>query len=293
MPRVSPLSLMGMLLIVAGCSNPYRASEEFSLTQPWEGCTQLEVRTRNGAVQVRVGGGDEVLVSGTKGAAGPTLDEAYSNLEQIIVHAGPDAARPGTFVVQVRFPEALRNRNVSASLDIVLPTACAANIETGNGRIGVQGLTGEVVLATSNGRVEVEDLDGELHAATSNGRISVKRVVGSCVLRTSNGRVQVEDVRGSVDVQTSNGAIEARVAPPADGRVKLRTSNGRIRLSLPEGLAADLRLRTSNGRIHTELGDATLRHVDADRSSFQAEVNGGGGEVVAVTSNGSITVQCR
>ncbi|MCK4341336.1 MAG: DUF4097 family beta strand repeat protein [Phycisphaerae bacterium] len=293
MKRLLVISFTVAMLLAAGCGTTFRATREFSFTEPWTGYERVEVRTRNGSVELRSAAVDVIQISGTKRARGFTHADAESNLDRVSVHGGADAGRPDTFVIELRFPETLRHKSVGADIVVEVPEPCAAKIDTGNGSIHVAGLTGNVELDTSNGRILAEDLKGNLNADTSNGRIIAKRIEGRCRLDTSNGRIIVENVRGVVEADTSNGDIRADVAPPPDGRVELHTSNGSIHVTVPEGQGADLRLKTSNGRIKTMLGDATLQRVEVGKTSFRAQMNGGGGVIVADTSNGSITIDLR
>jgi DUF4097 and DUF4098 domain-containing protein YvlB len=285
---------MVLLVVAGGCSaGAFKARESFSLTAPWEGYRHVAVQTRNGSVELRCGDAEVVSVSGEKRVRGMTQAEADENLQEIEVLVDRDPGETGTLLVEVRYPPRLRYRSPGASLVIEVPEPCSVDISTGNGRITVKGMERDVKLNTSNGRITARDIDGPLHARTSNGRIEVHGIRGACDLETSNGAITAEDVRGDLDADTSNGRITVVVSPGEGGEVDLESSNGAIEVTLPAGFGADLRLSTSNGRVHTSLGDATLQHLSAGKSSLKAVMNGGGGRVEARTSNGSITVRCR
>jgi hypothetical protein len=280
---------------LTGCGTTLvRVSERFSLDAPWEGYQRVVVRTANGHVELFSGEGDEIRISGEKRAGGLTLGEAYDNLDQLRIVAAPDESDPTTFVIKYDFPETLRYKQLGASFDIRVPEPCTADITTGNGHIHVRGLKERALLRTCNGRIIIEDVDGHIDAETSNGRIIAESVGGECRLRTSNGRVEVREARGNVWVNTSNGAIWAQATPPPEGEVVLHTSNGPIHADLPANLRGTLTLHTSNGRVSTELHDVTLNDPRWSNHSFEAKMNGGGnGKIVARTSNGSITLNCR
>lgn len=312
--RRATLSILLVLvtgLSVAGCSAPLTVREDFTLTAPWQDYTRVEVRTSNGDVDVRVAAGPDIHVRGTKQINVWSLDQTAESLAQLEVASGPHPGRADTFLLELRYPEALRHRSPGASLHVEVPQACAARVVTGNGAVSVAGLAGEVVLDTgngavtarqingrveidtSNGSVEVEDVQGGVTAETSNGALRVRRIAGACELDTSNGRVYAEEIGGDLEAETSNGAIVAELTGPAARRVDLRTSNGRIELTVPRGTGGVLDCATSNGRISPELDDATLKRVLIGRQSLRAEINDGGPAWRLRTSNGDIIIRAR
>ena len=284
------------LLAAAGCGAPFQATRAVSLTAPWNEYERVEVRVRNGGVELssaETPEASEVQISGQLQASGSSPSEAEANVEQLEVYAGPHSEDATTLLVELRSPPTLQNRNVGASLVIHVPQACAARIRTSNGRIHVVRMRDDVDAKSSNGHVHVEDVQGQVHVDTSNGGLELRNITGDVSAETRNGGIQAERITGNCDLSTSNGRIECDVTPPTDGHVDLHTSNGRIELTLPLDLAADLDASTSNGRVRFDLGDTPLKHVDMDRNHAQATMNAGGCRVRARTSNGSITLRAR
>jgi hypothetical protein len=297
---------------LVGCGSVVRVSRDFSFTAPWEDYQRVVVNTCNGRVALAANGTSEINISGTKRAGGLTYAEAEENLDQVTIVAEPDGADPKTFRISVDYPLHLRNKSIGASFVIRVPEPCAAEITTGNGSIHAENLSDSVVLRTSNGRitlsdvagdvrirtsngrVEAEDIEGKLCVDSSNGSVSVRAVEGACELETSNGSVETRDVRGDIRVTNSNGRIRVEATPPDDASVVLRSSNGSIHVTLPATMRADLTLSTSNGRVSTSMDQVTLTSPNWSRRRFEAVMNGGGGgRIVARTSNGSITFVCR
>jgi hypothetical protein len=293
MRRVALVSLPVLLLIASGCGTTVRATEQITLNQPWANYTRVEVAVKNGGVELRAGDVDQIRISGRKCAGGLTLAEAEQNLDQLTVYAGASDAQPDTFLVELRYPEELRNKNVGADLVIEIPEPCAAKIATSNGSIRVEHMAGEVVLESSNGSLHALHVDGTVRAGTSNGGIEIQHVSGGVTAKSSNGGVTAQEVGGPCVLRTSNGDVRCVLAPTAQGDIELRSSNGRIHATLPASLAAELKLSTSNGRVRVALGEAAVKMVDTSRTRFHGVMNGGGDTVIAETSNGSITVEAR
>ena len=103
--------------------------------------------------------------------------------------------------------------------------------------------------STSNGAITLRDV-GEVDVQSSNGRIELDEVTGSVVAQTSNGRIIGRDLDGDgVRATTSNGAIDLELGEPQD--VEARTSNGPIDLTVPSD-SYRVTTETSNGR--TDVG---------------------------------------
>lgn len=287
---VFPLVALGLV----GCAAPLRVTEDFSLHVPWQSYERIAIQSRNGAVRLETGSGQEIAIEGKKYVQVHDLAEGDATLARLEIVAEASPTDPHEFVIRLDVPADLQQRSAGAAFNVTVPQAVAAVLKTSNGSVHVQGLQGEIVLTSSNGQIVAKDIEGELHADTSNGAVVVRNLTGACELESSNGGIVIEAQRGGpVTASTSNGNVKANVGPNAGDGVNLHSSNGNILVSFTTPLAANLDLRTSNGRVVTELGDAVLRHVDAGRHAFKAEVNGGGGDVVAVTSNGSVTVSCQ
>ncbi len=289
------LTLLTALLVVSGCSSggALRATEDFSLAEPWNDYDRVEVHSRNGKVSLCSAAVEQIEISGTKNARGHTISGAEENLQQLTVFAGPHADQPGTFLVELRYPESLRNKSIGASFTIKVPQRCSATVKTSNGSIDVEALGGTVVLDSSNGALRITDVDGSVRADTSNGGIEAREITGEMVASTSNGGVVAEHIGGPCEAATSNGGVRYVAGPIVTGDIGLRTSNGNIQITVPEDLDADLDLSTSNGRVRLDLGEAPLRHLDQSKRHLRGMMNAGGRPLIARTSNGSITVDSK
>jgi DUF4097 and DUF4098 domain-containing protein YvlB len=304
-------SLLLLLWVQSGC-RMYSAREDFELHAPWGDYQRFVVRTRNGSVELTRAEVDDIRIRGTKHATARTVEQAKEKLKGVRVIAAADPSDPSVFTVHLESAALLGNGSIGGSFDIQVPVACAADIQTRNGRIAVRELEGETILETSNAAVAVEDVAGSVQARTSNGRITARdvtggltadtgngvivaeRIGGDCRLGTSNGGIRADGVLGSLRARTSNGHIRADAAPPPGGTVELRTSNGSIDLTLPVDLEAELDLSTSNGVVRMSLEDVPLRVQLLSQNRVKAKMyEGGGPKIAATTSNGVITIKSR
>lgn len=129
----------------------------------------------------------------------------------------------------------------------------------------------------------------DLKLETTNGAIEVEDVRGDDRLHTTNGHITVERGSGSVDAETTNGAIRVALEEVTPNRpLRFLTTNGSISLDLPSSLAADVEASTTNGSIRSDL-PILANSVEGRR--LAGKLNGGGTELRARTTNGSITIR--
>jgi len=122
---------------------------------------------------------------------------------------------------------------------------------------------------------------------TVNGRLIVNDLTGTLQLETTNGGIEVSRCAGSIDAETTNGAISAELLRVSNGPMKFETTNGRITLSVPPTLAATINASTTNGRIKSDLA-VTTKNFEED--SLRGTLNGGGPLIRLSTTNGSISI---
>jgi len=284
------LSLLMAALTTGGCATAFQASRDYEFTCPWQEYRQVEVRARNGDVELRSAAVQAVSVSGTKYASGFTHADAEGALDRLEIYAGPAEDRPECLLIELRCPPDLLARNAGARVAVVIPDRCPATVRTGNGDVRLSAVGGPVVAETSNGAIEICDVSGDVDATSSNGRIAIETVTGTVRAETSNGRISAIGISGDCELHTSNGRIRYQAAPGTGGAVDLHTSNGSVHVTLPRSPSAQLDLRTTNGRVQVDLPDTPMRNVEAGRTFFRAQVGDGAKPVTVRTSNGSITV---
>lgn len=150
-------------------------------------------------------------------------------------------------------------RNCSVDYTVEVPAGVEVRGATSNGAITLTGV-GDIEVETSNGRIELDDVTGSVEASTSNGRIEGRGLAGDGIsAETSNGGIELRlSVPQRVEAHTSNGSIDLAV-PNAEGgyRVETDTSNGSVDVDIDDLADGEfvLDLSTSNGSIR--VGRAT------------------------------------
>ena len=296
--------------VVSGCVNyPHRAEIGDERSLDLAGVDHVEIDTRNGAVEVTCRALAGNILESRRHARGMTEEEARRYAESIQVVAERDPARPAILRVRAEIPDGMDDRSPGCHFRLEMPPGADVLVRTRNGDIVMAGVRGSIDADTRNGRIQVDDAVGSVRGKTSNGAVRMEMVRGDVDVETSNGEVRIADIQaGKISVSTSNGWIEAASVSgaasletsngsisfqasrlPGSSDVNVVTSNGSVTLEVPEDVRARVSLKTSNGYIHRDFGSAAVSGLEADRNDLEADLNGGGGEIRARSSNGDIT----
>ena len=283
------VALVGAAIALSGCDGLpiYEATRTLEGSFDVTGAADLDVWTSNGRVTVQgVEGLTSVEVTATIRSRGDSQIEAAARAAQVVV----EMIHNGNHV-ELRYDASAHpwgvRRYTGVDFEVAVPATADVEVDTSNGRITVDEVTGILALDTSNGTIEVTDGLGEAHASTSNGQITVARFEGVLELDTSNGRIEMEEVDGIVDARTSNGRITftGTLAEGIDHR--MATSNGRIDVALPADTSMNIEARTSSASISTNLPLIG----DTEGKEWSAVLNPPAtGTLTLVTSNGQIEI---
>jgi DUF4097 and DUF4098 domain-containing protein YvlB len=159
--------------------------------------------------------------------------------------------------------------DASAEFDVYVPRNATLFISSGDGRLRVEGVSGEIELHTGDGTIDVTGSRGRLRAETGDGRI------------------RVEDFDGDADARTSDGRITL------DGNFKslsARTGDGTISLSVPEGSNATVE---TNAESVFNDGVAVSETPDTENRVRRWRIGGGGQVLTLSTGDGRIIIRRR
>jgi DUF4097 and DUF4098 domain-containing protein YvlB len=175
--------------------------------------------------------------------------------------------------IEVRYPH--HNFNVEwgqHKVDIIIqmPREGRVNLRTGDGKIDLAGLKGDMDLHTGDGSENLEGVDGKLHASTGDGHITAHGRFDELELKTGDGHVDVRATQGST---------------LATGW-RLETGDGNVSLEIPSDLSADVSLHTSDGHIDLDMPIVTEGKIR--ENEVHGKLNGGGSSLTIHTGDGSI-----
>lgn len=223
---------------------------EFHQVYPVAADGRVSIANVNGTIQVSAWDRNEVKVDAVKrGDSQVELDEA-----RIVVEASSNSVD-----IRTKYPEHNHREHTAAiNYTISVPRgATLSHIESVNGDVTIDGVSGPVRANTVNGKVSVTRAAGDLNASTVNGR------------------------------------VEAAFDRLQGHNVSLNTVNGAILLALPKDAGARLDASTVHGGISSDF-DLTVRHAGfGPGSSIQTTIGGGGASVKLATVNGGINLTRR
>jgi len=149
-----------------------------------------------------------------------------------------------------------------------------------------------------------------INAATGDGRVIVRDVEGDLSARTGDGSIRLEHVNGIVDARSGDGSItiDGQIrglhARSGDGRVRvqasattttadwsLATGDGSVVLEVPDGFGAELDATTGDGRVEVE--DLAFERTtgESSRRIARGRLGNGGPKITIRSGDGSITVR--
>jgi hypothetical protein len=256
----------GCVDISAG-ENHYVETVEKSF--PVSGTPTVKLGTFDGSVAVATWDRPEVLVVVEKRA----MDRATA--DRMVVNATQDGDR---IEVDVQ-DERSRGLTItfgphSARLIVTVPARAQIEARTGDGRVLVQGVHGDLTVVTGDGSIELAQVNGAVDATSGDGSVEIDGAIRTLRARSGDGRVRVR--------------VAAGTSP--SGAWSVATGDGSVLLELPDGFGAELDASTGDGRV--SVSDLPFSAVDEDRRRVARGRIGAGGPSLRVRSgDGSITVR--
>jgi DUF4097 and DUF4098 domain-containing protein YvlB len=128
---------------------------------------------------------------------------------------------------------------------------------------------------------------------TVNGEVRIEAVSGDVKASTVNGSLEVKGLKSDVNLETVNGSIIAEFDTLGRGqRVDAEAVNGKITLRVPADVSARIEAETVNGSI-----DADDFGLEAEKGfvgrDLSGEIGGGDARISLDTVNGSIRIHKR
>ena len=216
--------------------------------------TRLAARPRlavdggdNGGVTVKGWSEGGILVRARVQAHARTAADARALAQQVRVETeGGEVRATG--------PERREGRSWSVSYEVFVPRRMALDLETTNGGIGVERVSGQMHLQARNGPISLRGVGGDVRARTANGPMSV-------VLEGDRWAGE------GLDAETRNGPITLGVPSGYSAQLETGTVNGPMNFGIPV---------TVQGRISRRI---------------QTQLGRGGAPIRVVTTNGPVTVR--
>jgi DUF4097 and DUF4098 domain-containing protein YvlB len=248
-------------------NNNMRFVDRESKSFPVNGTPHVTLGTFDGQIIVRSWDKQEVMYTALKRAGseqqlqGISL-RAQANGSEIQIKAEFDKAAAR------RIAPGITNINATVNLEVFVPRSTSLDASSGDGRLLLEGVNGELNLHTGDGSIDVRDSGGRL------------------IARTGDGRVRLAGFDGEADVNTGDGGIslEGRFT-----KLNARTGDGSISLALPS--ATNATIETDAEDVTNDGLAASADSEDASRRVRRWTVGSGGTLFKLHTGDGHITLR--
>jgi hypothetical protein len=192
----------------------------------------------NGGIAVRAYDGDDVLIHARVRARARDERDARDIARRVRLDLGDGSVRADG-------PSSGRDQSWSVDWEVFVPRRSDLELETRNGPISVEQVSGRMRLDAVNGPVVLRGVGGDVHARTENGPL---------VVRLEGDRFVGE----GLDAETRNGPVTIDVPDGYSARLETGTTNGPISVGMPITVQGRIgrRIETTLGR-----GGATVRAV--------------------------------
>jgi DUF4097 and DUF4098 domain-containing protein YvlB len=157
-------------------------------------------------------------------------------------------------------------------VELQVPQNTALDLHSGDGHIGVDGISAFAKLDTGDGSIQVRNFNGAIRAHTGDGSMTIDGVLTDVDARSGDGHVDLTARPGS---KMANGWLT-------------HTSDGHIEVRLPQDFAAELYAHTGDG--HIQLDFPITVSGSMERSRIRGKLNGGGPLLEITTGDGSIRI---
>jgi hypothetical protein len=238
----------------------YRLVERDTKTFAVNGIARVHVNTFDGSVVVRSWDKNEVSYTSVKRAA----DEQSLRSATVDANQSADSITISTRVNGVAPPDSKVSVNAVINFEVYVPRNTELTVDSGDGRLTVEGVKGKIDLKTGDGPVSVVDSKGTLSVDTKDGGVRLEGFDGAASVHTGEGRISLSGNFSQLNAETREGTVSLRL--PATANASLETTaedveNDGIAVEEPSssktvrrwkvGTGGSLfRLRSGEGRIY-------------------------------------------
>jgi len=243
----------------------------------------ISVDTQYGAISVKPGSIDQVLVTATLKSGDVEVDEQQSgNRIEIASHLlrGPD------------------QQAGQVDYELLIPPGATLTLRSSTGPLSVERLQGDLTLEGTDAVVNVRNVgNGHVHVRTMRGPITLTDVLnGHVEIASISGDVHLKSVDGPlVQVSCGSGKIFYDGDFGSGGNYRFTTHTGDIEALAPANVSAGFRAHSVLGRVQHDfpLQPRHSRFTTEAGRSFVGTAGGAASEVVLRSFSGKIRLKQR
>ena len=161
-----------------------------------------------------------------------------------------------------------------ARLVVTVPKQARVEANTGDGRVTIRSVAGDLRVHTGDGSIHLEGVDGAVDATSGDGNIDIDGTIRQLTARSGDGRMRIHTLAAG---------------PTSDWSIA--TGDGSVVLEVPENFGAELDASTGDGRVVVSgvafSGDRGRR----ERGPARGRLGNGGPRISIHSGDGSISVR--
>ncbi len=289
------------IFLVAAMFAPFAILAATPINQSREANADVHVRIENiaGSVEVRVGTGNRVEVTGSLGDGAKPLS-IEGDAARLTIEVEPEGSGWG-------------GSNMDDSdLIVTVPAKARIEVNTVSANVGVAGLggshadiesvSGAIDFRADSQRVSLKSVSGSIHGEGAASDWTVGTVSGRITLPKANGEVRADSVSGSIEfdfgraerlrAETVSGRIVATGELLPGGSVAMQSVSGSIELALGGSVDARINAKTFSGGIDSDFGTPESGGIGGGKK-LATQVGGGSADIRLESFSGRIKVRKR
>jgi hypothetical protein len=200
----------------------YRLVERETKSFNVSGVPRVVLKTFDGSINIQPSNESTVRFSAVKRARDEQAmrgirlrAEQTSDGVQIIAEFDKTLARKGDY-----------DTGAAVALDVWVPRNANVQVNSGDGRLRLSGIEGEIDLHTGDGSVDVTESKGRLKVETGDGRVRIAGFDGDATVQTGDGRISLDGRFTKLSARTGDGAIT--LALPQNMNARIETDSERV-----------------------------------------------------------------
>lgn len=273
------------LAFAASAAAPARA-DDWSKSYQVSGRADLRVTTDDG--DVTIVGSDQkqidahVLTEGYKIGSSDVRIEESQNGDHV--------------VISVKMPHLnwsfFGGHHKSLKIELHVPRDLDLDVQTGDGNVTAQSVSGRVHFNTGDGNVTATAVHGDIRLHTGDGHIQGADFDGTLDANTGDGNLRIAGRFDSLTLKTGDGNIDAQVANGSKvaSTWTIRSGDGHINMRIAADLNANVEARTGDGSITLDVPNFAVSG-SLSHSSVHGKLNAGGGTLSVSSGDGSIHLE--
>jgi len=273
------------LAFAASAATPARA-DDWSKSYQVSGRADLRVTTDDG--DVTIVGSDQKQIDAHVVTEGYKIGSSDVRIEE---------SQSGDHVViSVKTPHLnwsfFGSHHKSLKIELHVPRNLDLDVQTGDGNVTAQSVSGRVHFNTGDGNVTATAVHGDARLHTGDGHIQGADFDGTLDANTGDGNLRIAGRFDSLSLKTGDGNIDAQVAygSKVASTWTIRSGDGHINMRIAADLNANVEARTGDGSITLDVPNFAVSG-SLSHSSVHGKLNAGGGTLSVSSGDGSIHLE--